>query len=239
MKRIGTIFAALAWLPASVSSQPNAAFEPGAHWTFMNRPGETISLTIIEQAPRGIGPTRYKVYASGFRSFSSPSTQEPDNHVVCMYLTKDVFNSALAKHDGKIGLPETDPCEALAGQRAYSSFDQVIDSIERPILPAPRVRPELSADQREISDSVRPMNHCVPVYPEAAGAAKLEGWVIVEFTVSAEGIPTDGRVIDASPPEIFDAAALEFLLRCRLDRIDGEVVETQGVRWPVLFELEP
>lgn len=243
MKNIRTVLAALAWLPASVSSQPETGFEPAAHWTYMNRPGETISLTIIEQAPPGVvlnggRETRYRVYASGFHSFSSPPTQEPDTHAVCMYVTREVFDSPLSKHDGTTGLTETDPCEALAGQRTYSSFDQVIDSIERPIAPALRARPELSADQREISGSVKPMNHCVPVYPEAAGAAKMEGWVIVEFTVSADGIPTEGRVVDASPPDIFDAAALEFLSRCRLERIDGEAVETQGVRWSVTFELE-
>lgn len=156
-----------------------------------------------------------------------------------MYLTKYVFDYPLAKYARTINLPETDPCEALSDRRKYSSFGQVIDSIERPVVPAPRARPALSAEQREVSELVEPISHCAAVYPEAAAAAKLEGWVRIEFVVSADGTPNRPRVIDSSPPGVFETAALAAISKCRFKPliIDGETVHIEGALFSVSFEL--
>lgn len=101
----------------------------------------------------------------------------------------------------------------------------------------PRTPPEPSAEQRAINESVRAVNRCPPIYPTAAAAIRQEGWVIVEFTVSEEGVPTDSRILDSSPPDIFDASAMEALSRCRFVRIDGDYGEAVGVQWRFVFEL--
>ena len=103
----------------------------------------------------------------------------------------------------------------------------------------PRPIPEPTAEQREINRSVRPRNHCVTRYPDAAAAIRQEGWVIIEFTISADGLPIDSSVLDSSPAEIFDAAALEALATCRFEPkiVEGEATEIVGAHFRVLFEL--
>jgi periplasmic protein TonB len=45
-----------------------------------------------------------------------------------------------------------------------------------------------------------------PAYPSAAG--KLEGEVLVSFTVLPNGGVTNARVVRGNPPRVFDASAL-------------------------------
>jgi protein TonB len=56
-----------------------------------------------------------------------------------------------------------------------------------------------------------------PVYPDRAAAAGTEGWVEVEFTVTAKGTTEDPRVTDASPSGVFDQAALNAVRKARFE----------------------
>ncbi len=47
-----------------------------------------------------------------------------------------------------------------------------------------------------------------PQYPPRAADRGIEGWVVVEFTISAAGTVKDPFVIDAKPSSIFNRAAL-------------------------------
>jgi protein TonB len=78
-----------------------------------------------------------------------------------------------------------------------------------------------------------------PTYPEGAKARGVEGWVEVEYTVTAEGTVDDVRVVDASPAGVFDAAALAAVRtwRYRPLREDGRPVDTPGVRSRLDFRL--
>lgn len=48
-----------------------------------------------------------------------------------------------------------------------------------------------------------------PHYPPAAVRARQQGWVVVSFTVGADGKTSDVKVVDAQPRRIFDRAAIE------------------------------
>ncbi|GGY14556.1 hypothetical protein GCM10008098_01710 [Rhodanobacter panaciterrae] len=50
-------------------------------------------------------------------------------------------------------------------------------------------------------------------YPTAAMRARQEGWVLVSFTVDANGRTSDVKVVDAQPHRIFDRAALDAVER--------------------------
>jgi TonB family protein len=78
-----------------------------------------------------------------------------------------------------------------------------------------------------------------PVYPAAARAEGIEGAVVVEYRVSAEGEVRDPRVVRAEPPGVFDQAALAAVRtwRYRPHRPDGEAVEVPGVRSTLRFRL--
>jgi TonB family protein len=50
-----------------------------------------------------------------------------------------------------------------------------------------------------------------PIYPQQALRDKVEGFVIVEFNVEADGQVTDPKVIEASPEGVFDDSAVEAI----------------------------
>ncbi len=78
-----------------------------------------------------------------------------------------------------------------------------------------------------------------PVYPAAAKADRLEGYVLVEFTVTSTGGVSNPLVVEAEPPGVFDAAALaavrKFKYKPRL--ADGVAVDTSGIRNRITFVL--
>lgn len=78
-----------------------------------------------------------------------------------------------------------------------------------------------------------------PVYPAEARAEGIEGTVVVEYRVSAEGEVLEPRVVSAEPPGVFDQAALTAVRtwRYRPPRPDGEAVEVPGVRSTLRFRL--
>ncbi len=78
-----------------------------------------------------------------------------------------------------------------------------------------------------------------PVYPRRALSRGIEGWVIVEFTVTKNGSVRDPIVVDAKPQNVFNnaakKAALKFKYKPRV--IDGEPVDVGGVRNKITFAI--
>lgn len=79
-----------------------------------------------------------------------------------------------------------------------------------------------------------------PIYPRRAQSRGIEGYVIVEFTVTRSGTTRDIRIVEAVPPGIFDkastAAAAKFKYKPRV--VDGQPIEVPGVQNKITFELE-
>jgi protein TonB len=80
----------------------------------------------------------------------------------------------------------------------------------------------------------------VRVPPEYPLGANTEGWVKVQFSITAAGTVHDAFVVDASPKGVFDNAALKAIARWRYSpKIDGGVaVERVGLQTLIRFELE-
>ncbi len=78
-----------------------------------------------------------------------------------------------------------------------------------------------------------------PAYPPAAAAAGLEGWVVVEFTVTAAGNVDDVQVVESSDP-VFEASAIDAARRNKYKpRIaGGRAVDVTGVRNRFAFTLD-
>lgn len=85
-----------------------------------------------------------------------------------------------------------------------------------------------------------PIVKVAPVYPRRAQERGLEGYVLLEFFVTATGAVRDPVVIEADPPGIFDRAAIQAALKFKYKPkvVDGEAVEVAGVRNLIKFELE-
>ena len=86
-----------------------------------------------------------------------------------------------------------------------------------------------------------PIVKVAPVYPRRALQRGIEGWVLLEFTVSKQGTVKDIRVIDSQPKtKIFHRAAIKaaakFKYKPRTE--DGKPIEVPGVRNRIIFRME-
>lgn len=77
------------------------------------------------------------------------------------------------------------------------------------------------------------------VYPRRAMQRGIEGYVVVEFTVTRSGTVRDPRVVEAQPEGIFNQAAMDAVLKFKYKPrvVDGEPVEVEGVRNRMTFEM--
>nr|WP_317933393.1 energy transducer TonB [Halioxenophilus sp. WMMB6] len=78
-----------------------------------------------------------------------------------------------------------------------------------------------------------------PVYPRRALQRGIEGYVIVEFTVTKSGSVRDPVVVEADPPNIFDSAAISAALKFKYKPrvVDGEPIEVPGVQNKITFAI--
>ncbi len=85
-----------------------------------------------------------------------------------------------------------------------------------------------------------PIVKVAPVYPRRALERGIEGYVLLEFTVTRLGTVENPVVIEADPPNIFNraaiAAALKFKYKPRV--VEGEAIAVPGVQNLIRFELE-
>ena len=87
---------------------------------------------------------------------------------------------------------------------------------------------------------VIPLVRVLPQYPPRASARGIEGWVVVEFTITAAGTVKDPIIVDADPPGIFNRAMLRAIRKWKYKpKIeDGVAVERTGVRVRQNFEID-
>ena len=84
-----------------------------------------------------------------------------------------------------------------------------------------------------------PIVKVAPVYPTRAASRGLEGYVIVEFTVTTNGTTKDITVVE-STSSLFERAAMDAAAKFKYKPrvIDGNPVEVAGVRNRITFVLE-
>jgi protein TonB len=78
-----------------------------------------------------------------------------------------------------------------------------------------------------------------PVYPARAAQSGLEGYVVVEFDVRADGTVENARVIESSN-QVFERSALNAAYRFRFKPrvVDGVAQASPGVRNLFRYEME-
>ena len=77
------------------------------------------------------------------------------------------------------------------------------------------------------------------VYPPAAKAEGIEGYVVIRYEVTAEGIVINAEVVEAEPEGVFEEAALASIVqwRFRAATEGGRPVETPGLVSTLRFRL--
>ena len=84
-----------------------------------------------------------------------------------------------------------------------------------------------------------PIVKVAPVYPRRALQRGIEGFVIVEFTVTKQGTVRDPQVVKAVPESLFDRAAMDAALKFKYKPrvVNGEAVEVAGVQNKISFQI--
>lgn len=85
-----------------------------------------------------------------------------------------------------------------------------------------------------------PIVKVAPVYPSRAQARGIEGWVLLEFTVTETGAVINPSVIDAEPKSTFDRAAMKAVERFKYKPrvVDGKPQVVHGVQHLITFKLD-
>jgi len=98
---------------------------------------------------------------------------------------------------------------------------------------------QLVFDISDLDEPPRPLARLKPIYPPPARMRRIEGEVIVEFIVDADGTPRDIVVVASRPGDMFASAAVRAIERWRFTpgAKGGEAVATR-VRQKVAFKLE-
>ncbi|WP_137165870.1 energy transducer TonB [Salinimonas lutimaris] len=79
-----------------------------------------------------------------------------------------------------------------------------------------------------------------PVYPRRALQRGIEGFVIVEFTVTKQGTVKNPIVVEANPEGIFEQAAMDAAMKFKYKPrvVNGEATEVSGVQNRITFQID-
>lgn len=123
-------------------------------------------------------------------------------------------------------------------------IEGVKEVIRKPVFYLPQVTevttpPVITMAQGMDRDAV-PSVRVQPDYPQGAATRGTEGWVIVQFNISATGTVTDAVVVDSEPANTFENAALNAVARWRYNPKveDGVAVERRGLQTIIRFDLD-
>ena len=133
--------------------------------------------------------------------------------------------------------PEPEVPPDMPEPESTNQFDNVMSVSVT--APSTQVNLNVSGVGFGVSDGeYLPIVKVAPVYPSRALSRGLEGFVIVEFTVTQTGSVKDVFVVE-STSSLFERAAVEaaskFKYKPRV--IDGVPVEVPGVRNKITFEI--
>ena len=114
-------------------------------------------------------------------------------------------------------------------------------SCEGLVLDPPQEDPPSPQVERFRTDGeYLPIVKVAPVYPRRAVTRGIQGYVLLEFTVTAAGRVRDPVVVEASPLGVFDRAATDAALKFKYKPkvLNGQPMDVRGVRNLIRFELE-
>jgi protein TonB len=174
-----------------------------------------------------------------------------------------VMQLLIATGRAPIGVGFTPPPPTISARRADTEtrIEEIIeppppvdptppkDTIKPTITDGPAINGKLAVPDTKIvinnGTPGRPNGGIVPIaimqpdYPRRARIKGLEGYAVVEFTVSAIGNVIDAAIIDSSS-RLFEKSALRAIGRFKYKPqiVDGIAIDTQGVRYLFNYTLE-
>jgi TonB family protein len=115
---------------------------------------------------------------------------------------------------------------------------QLQNAAKTPSSAAARSAAASGMNPASLAASLKRTRYVPPEFPSKALSQRVSGAVTVEYTVDSSGDPRDVRVIEATPPGVFDHAAVAAIKRWHYDPViaNGAPVEVP-VRTSIRFEL--
>lgn len=140
--------------------------------------------------------------------------------------------------------PPEAPQPSMDDAGDFGEGGQTVEAVHNAPVPVADVGMEISPgfgiSAGSADGDYLPIVKVAPVYPRRAVDRGIEGYVIVEFTVTKTGAVRDPRVVEYEPSTIFNkaalAAALKFKYKPRI--VNGEAIEVHGVLNKITFKLE-
>ena len=135
--------------------------------------------------------------------------------------------------------PSKPPPPAAVAMESMESAANAIFAVPEPNLDADfTFQPGFSVGEGD--GEYLPIYRVPPQYPSQALRDRVEGWVIVEFTIGTRGEVKNARVVKANPQGVFDSAALAAVKRFRFKArtLAGTPIEVKGVQNRIRFRLK-
>ena len=106
-------------------------------------------------------------------------------------------------------------------------------------VPGPESEEPTAHGSGLVDGEMMPVAAVTPIYPSRAAARGIEGFVLLEFTVTRTGAVRDPKVVEASPPGVFDRAAMEAALKFKYRPrvVNGTPMAVSGVLNRITFRL--
>ncbi|MBS0417417.1 MAG: energy transducer TonB [Proteobacteria bacterium] len=113
-----------------------------------------------------------------------------------------------------------------------------VQAISTQKTPAGRSAQAAGVSAQSLAASLKRTRYIAPEFPNKALSQHLSGAVTVEYTVDTNGETRDVRVIEATPPGVFDKSAIAAIKRWKYEPVvaNGTPVEVP-VRTSIRFEL--
>lgn len=143
--------------------------------------------------------------------------------------------------------PERPPApKAPPPEPPKPKLDDITPQTEKISIASIQVNPEIELSAGGFSLAVGegdylPIVKVAPIYPRRALSRGIEGYVLVQFTVTRQGTVINVKVIESKPTSsIFHKAALKATAKFKYKPrvIDGVAVQVDGVRNLITFKLE-
>lgn len=138
--------------------------------------------------------------------------------------------------------PEPTPAEIAEAQAAAAATAAAAAAAAAPpppvAAPAPAPTPAPPPPPQGETRDVEVVTPMAPTYPTQAARNREEGWVEVEFTVTAEGVVENARVTASDPQRVFDREAVRSIERTKFTpRLENGVPVSATLRRRIEFKL--
>ena len=154
-------------------------------------------------------------------------------------IPKDVERPKLKpQKTGEVQIPA--PVQPSPSKAVEKPQAQVSEATSKPaVVSKPVAKPGIGESKSKGENSgVVPLVRVQPKYPARATSRRIEGWVKIEFMVTTAGTVSNPSVVAASPPGIFDEAALDTITRWKFKpkMVNGNPVNQRAVQ-TITFKL--